>query len=80
MSTSPTLATFTRSLPRLASAAAIACAASILLGCEPSQSVDASQVRPAGSAPSEVPGHTVKFSPNEGATAPAAPSGGEGAK
>jgi hypothetical protein len=61
---------------RLAPLAFVAAAIPFVTGCEPaSKPVDAAQVRPAGSATTEVPGHTVKFDSNQRAQSPAAGSG-----
>ncbi|MEY3143174.1 MAG: hypothetical protein RLY21_1667 [Planctomycetota bacterium] len=56
---------------RVTSLAVAAIAASALFGCEPTQTIDSSQVRPTGSAPSEAPGHSVKFDSNKTPDAPA---------
>ena len=61
---------------RIAPLALVAAAIPFVTACEPAaKPVDAAQVRPAGSAPAEKPGHTVKFDSNQNATAPAAGSG-----
>lgn len=63
-------------LHQFASLALLAGAAACSVGCEPTQSVDPSQVRPAGSATTNEPGHSVKFDNNQSTTAP---QGGDGA-
>jgi hypothetical protein len=61
---------------RIAPLALVAAAIPFVTGCEPAaKPVDAAQVRPAGSAPTEKPGHTVKFDSNQNASSPAAGSG-----
>ena len=61
---------------RIAPLALVAAAIPFVTACEPAaKPVAAAQVRPAGSAPTEKPGHTVKFDSNQNATAPAAGSG-----
>lgn len=61
---------------RLASFLALAAATAFIAGCEPAtQPIDDSQVRPAGSAPAQEPGSTVKFDANNAANPPAAGGG-----
>jgi len=55
---------------RIAACTVLGLAPLALLACEPAPTVDASQVRPAGSAPTEEPGHTVKFDSNNASGAP----------
>ena len=61
---------------RLAPLALVLAAIPVVTACEPAaKPVDAAQVRPAGSAPTERPGDTVKFDSNQNASSPAAGSG-----
>ena len=61
-----------RSIRTTSLALATLAALAPLSGCEPAtQPVDASQVRPAGSAPAQEPGSTVKFDANKSSDAAA---------
>jgi hypothetical protein len=61
-----------RSIRTTSLALAALAALAPLSGCEPAtQPVDASQVRPAGSAPAQEPGSTVKFDANKSSDAAA---------
>jgi hypothetical protein len=61
---------------RIAPLALVLAAIPFVTACEPAaKPVNAAQVRPAGSAPTERPGDTVKFDSNQNASSPAASSG-----
>jgi len=61
---------------RIAPLALVLAAIPFVTACEPAaKPVNAAQVRPAGSAPTERPGDTVKFDSNQNASSPAAGSG-----